>query len=477
MRPVDAFRITLHTIRYNKVRTLLTVLIVTVVSLLVMFLLLVGISFSDNLQRVARAYFRRTGAQYAFTSLRSFTATGTENRPITSDEYALFLKTAEAHREVLGDDMAAPTVSGSDLCFFFGEKEALGSGTVFGEEAALSLQNPSLINSVGAKTFLTVPEGISFCQGRAWTPEDGGSPNIFVSRGFQQKIEAEGAKIEVGGTVCLARMRERSSSWISLGDGSDAEAFTVAGIYEGYGADILIGMGKLFELSGKDFGIRVYDITAKFYPPQADYDYEAVTRSIREFTDTMSGSLEQPYGGFEAIPGFEVFVQLFSDYARRFTCTFVDSMRIVELLSTIVIGVFFLLAMIVLLLSVGSIANSVVISIDKNKRFFGLMKAVGLDSKGIRALVYAELFLVILSGVLLGVCLLFLFLPVAESIISSLFAYLWGALMQTETVVSVPYWLPLGTIAFFFLITLLFSLGSIKKISSQDVTAIFAEVA
>ena len=57
-------------------------------------------------------------------------------------------------------------------------------------------------------------------------------------------------------------------------------------------------------------------------------------------------------------------------------------------------------------MSVGSLANSVMISIDSSKKFIGLLKALGMKGKSLKLVVILESITLITVGVLLGYLLL-----------------------------------------------------------------------
>ncbi len=467
MKITDTFRVSCHNIRHNLGRTALTTAIVAIVSALVMFLLLIGVSFRENLLTVARYAFSVSGATYTMSGAQVLDFHNNINvGPITEEEYALYKERAEAHREVCGDDVAQ-TNSLSLL-------ESLNDAFLFFTGNFRGFQDTTTDDGwwvtppvIYAKSFSSVPAGITFREGRSWTPADSGSNAIFVSREIQRRAENGGHIVHAGDEVLL----------LNLGKEQQLASFTIEGFFEGDDTPFYIGMDKLFELTSASDSLYVKTISMHFDPPAGAYDYDATYASMKSFTEEMSAALEQDYEMAD-LPGADIFIMLFSDITRRFVNNFVDQMRLVDVLSSIVIAVFALLAFLVLLLSVGSVANSVIISVDKNKKFFGMMKAVGLNARGLRGLVMSELLLIVTVGVLIGIALLYALFPVANSIIVTLFDYLWSAeLLPFAVSALIPVWLPLSTVAFFLLLTMLFARGSIRKIASQDVMVTLSEVA
>lgn len=106
------------------------------------------------------------------------------------------------------------------------------------------------------------------------------------------------------------------------------------------------------------------------------------------------------------------------------------------------------------------------------------MKSMGLNQNGVKKIVLCESLLSILGGVLLGFALLFALRPILITLMSDLFATIFGRFAVVYTITaSVPLWLPLATVAAFFLFAILFSLSSLSKIARQDVIGTINEVA
>ncbi len=457
MRFPDAASIAVHNIRHNPGRTLLTVLIVTVVSGLVMFLMALGLSFHDNLTRASLVYFNDHGANYALRPLDpAYGGTGELSR----EEYEVYRANAEKYPDARGDDLASGSIDA-----------ALTLRSADGGSASPAWSYA--LRDLAGKSFASVPADVVFYEGRVWTPADSASRNLFLSRTLTQYVEKQtGHTLHAGEEVCLCGIGE-------------VRRYTVAGIFScGDEAACILGIDEFFSLAeDPGFSIRVDLIEMKLRPVDAAYDFNSLYDHMRALTKATNAGLTQPDTFLEDYPELRPFYDLFGGSAARFTCDFADAMSVLNILSSIVVAVFFLLALAVLLLSVSSVANSVVISVDKNRKFFGMLKAVGLDAKGTRAIVYIELLLIVFVGVILGMGILFALTPLLSAIIASLFSYLLGSISSFTnsaiayvTRVTLPFWVPLATIAFFLLLTMLFSRGSIQKIATQDVMATLSEV-
>ena len=62
---------------------------------------------------------------------------------------------------------------------------------------------------------------------------------------------------------------------------------------------------------------------------------------------------------------------------KNVSCYALDDLKMSSLIGTIIIGFASFLCLVLILLSIGSLANQIMISVDKNKKFIGLLKAVG----------------------------------------------------------------------------------------------------
>lgn len=209
----------------------------------------------------------------------------------------------------------------------------------------------------------------------------------------------------------------------------------------------------------------VIQVEMTYRPPQTDYDYNAVYSDMKALTERMN-------------EGLETYLNWDDKEVSPFSCSYVEEMRMTVLMSIFIMAVVIILGLLILILSVGSVANTIIISVDKNRKFIGLMKAMGLNQRGVKKIVTCESLVQIILGVLVGVAVLFLLQPVVLSLMESMFASMF-AYYEVEFAVSVriPFYLPMVTALLFFLFASLFSRGSLGKIARQDVISTISEVA
>ena len=130
-------------------------------------------------------------------------------------------------------------------------------------------------------------------------------------------------------------------------------------------------------------------------------------------------------------------------------------------------------------MSIGSLANSVLISIDRNKKFIGLLKALGMRGKSLKSIVVFESITLISIGVILGYILLFILYTPLTSLINTIIASTYSSYLKVTAYISsiyIPIYILLGALLAFLLLTYLFSRGSLYKIAKTDPIAVISEV-
>ena len=120
------------------------------------------------------------------------------------------------------------------------------------------------------------------------------------------------------------------------------------------------------------------------------------------------------------------------------------------------------------------------ISVDKNKKFIGLLKALGLNEKDLKSTIKLESITTIVSGIILAFLTIFIFKGLLSNlntiIINSMFSdYLRE--IDYVTVFDLPIYVPIVVLLFFVAFTLLFARESMSKIAKTDPMSVISEVA
>ena len=471
MRIRDIFKIALHNLRYNFSRTALTVIIVAIVSSLIMTICLFGTTFYRNVIDVNKMLFGMDGTEYTFTGRIEEiggreVGTGVSEEEILSLEesvkkYAHIVNRMSVNGD-LGDDRVDKYIvagnsgvpqNAADVNNWLNAGDWMDFDADDMEFACFSMYNLST-------------EGL-FYEGRGWTPADADGSGIWMSLEMIDRLEQHGLNLQIGDVVTLAAVKDVTTGFEAAGG-----AFTLEGIFysdklkandfDNYRIPLCILSAKAAKAAlGELFTVR--SVSMRYYPSEKDYDYNAIYADMSRFTKEVNEKFAANVSDGEKIP--------------RFSCSFIDTMRMATLACMLVMGVVVFLAAIILFLSVGSVANTVIISVDKDRKFIGLLKALGLRQRGVTRIVTCQSLCMIVAGVAIGVSVLFLSKIVVISVIDSLITAIAGVPLTFRVAVNIPVLLPVLTAAAFFAAAFVFSRGSLQKIAKQDVIGTINEVA
>lgn len=464
---------------------MLTVIIVTIVSSLIMALCLLGIAFIQNQTDVSKIVFETRGTTYSAESRYERRGESTSYyKPYTQNEIAHIDAAVEEYKHIVDTvTYSIENIYTSDTCWQYyainGSTEDILTGSSY-------IEMINQLNRYGEYFYLynarfadfgmyNVPKENLIKEGRLWTQADKNTPNIWLNADYIRTLQKRGITVKIGDklTVCTLLQAERGTNDTSVSDLNFRTAeYSVCGIFDPAllktsdwdRSPVVIADGAYFmrQFAGT---YDVIQVEMTYRPPQTDYDYNAVYSDMKALTERMN-------------EGLETYLNWDDKEVSPFSCSYVEEMRMTVLMSIFIMAVVIILGLLILILSVGSVANTIIISVDKNRKFIGLMKAMGLNQRGVKKIVTCESLVQIILGVLVGVAVLFLLQPVVLSLMESMFASMF-AYYEVEFAVSVriPFYLPMVTALLFFLFASLFSRGSLGKIARQDVISTISEVA
>lgn len=483
MRFFDAWKIAFHNMRVNKSRTILTIFIVLIVSSLMMTLCLFGISFYENQLKFNKNIFERGGTQYNLNEKRTYDG---ENLGISAEELSVLDSVSEKYKHVINKKYYLPYGGNTKINYEYSMAAGLGEDEVSSEEISENLTEENGVTAdervevrlqLADFSMYDYPGKNVIAEGRIWTKEDIRKNGIWVSEDAVKDFAKKGVTLNIGDAIALVRSKLKIDEF---GDaefaGKQLTTFIVRGFFdknaavtEGEFIDNYVEVDYIVDcryyLEKFSFSeTAVGSAIMTYCPPKADYDYNSVYKSMESFYEEMNEKIapnESSYGKSE-----------------RFSCYYVEQLVGTKLVSAVIAGLIASLAFIVLLLSVGSVANTIMISVDKNRKFIGLMKALGLNQRDVKKIVSFESLFLIVVGVLLGILVLFLVRPAVASAMRSLFAFIFSYTgIDVIVSVTIPVYLPVVTAAAFFLFAMLFSRGALTGIAKQDAIATINEVA
>ena len=447
----DRYSFSLHTIKENKSRSFLTIIISSFLSILIMGLLCLGISFGRNGNDILNKIY------FSHDAIVSVNYNNPLNR-IAKQEvfkekyYDQYLETIKKHEEVIS---------------YINYTTNASNGFVYTE--------PSFPMAIGYQIV----------EGRNIVPSEAHN-EVIISQTYYSEMLKNGEDYSVG-TV----HEDHSYMLKQLYNGRyiDVEAtynYKVVGIFALTGEQYAFDGNKRTPLDNGVVGIgdigvafhaneEIYISNIAFYYKSSveNVDSEAIFNKFKklqsDLNDVLPRSVVVYTGGFE----------LMIEEADPCYCMAYEQYELLNKYKYIFIGGGAGIGLVLLLMSVGSLANSVMISIDRSKKFIGLLKALGVNGRSLRHIIAYESITLISLGVLIGFGVLYALSYPLGLIESALVNSMYGSYVQSLGFVSsyyVPFYVLLGTIVVFVLLTLLFSRGSLRKIAKTDPIAVISEV-
>ncbi len=469
MRFFDSLKIALHSVIHNKIRTLITVVIVLVVSFLIMVISVMTLSFYKSADNSFVALFDKEGANFNLQS-HFISTDGTQgvNRGITYEEYSFVMEQFADYPELVDNVV----VNGqADIFYLYDIDQKLSDATLL--ELIENNQFYQKYNSnrrqaqfFSAKGDLDVfSKGVSYLKtGRLWSEDDEGSRNVWVSESFIAEAYSCGINLKVDSDIVLAALSYVTEDGIDYSIICRSERFKIRGILQddalkelNYASNIFLDVVTMYEIMGDNLNINSLRVISE---PKYGYIFNEEYKKMASIVKAVNDKIEpNVYKGKKSI---------------RFRCRIVDSIQNVRIMGAAIIGSGVFMGLVILLISIGSVANSVMISVDKNKKFFGVMMAVGLNRGGIKRIVQLEILFVIIfaTGVAYGM-LYFLqkyFVPLVDALMA--ISGVIGA-----SVVLMPFYLPLIVMGAFGLMSVLFARRSLARVVNMDVISVISEVA
>lgn len=465
MRFLDTLKLSLHSIFHNKARTLITVIIVFVVSLLIMLISILGLSFYTSLETTFINMYDESGTTFSLNNQWISSSDGTYKlRGITREEYEIFVEEFSAYPELMDNISISGNMVQANYIHDFEDVPASQQQKKI-KENLWNFQYPQYDTQVFSPLgdLDTNSKAISYLKdGRLWTPEDAGQKYIWVSQSFIANALLYGDRyLSIGDSVVISILywKYENSNHKEV---FKFEKFKIAGIFLDSAlkelnimANLFLDLDTAYEIFGDDYYI---DNITIIHEPRIGYNFNEEYKKMSAITDSLNERIEPSM--YQSQP------QL------RFSCNLVDNLKEARIVGLVMTGAAVFICFFILLVSIGSVANSIIISIDKNKRFLGVMMAVGLNKRGVKRIIeFESLFIITLAtGLAYGVLLA----------LKPYFATILKGLQFSEIldiVIVMPAYIPIATILGFILMALLFARKSLAKITNMDAISVISEVA
>lgn len=436
----STLRLALHTLMQNKVRSVLTVIILTVVSLVIVFLFSFAFSLYSSMNENITLMVEENGVSISINTSMSneeYERYGSPPRMTVSD--------VEKVLDLLDDGTGnLSTISLSSYTQLY--YETVSGGSYVNISPYYAKSNPFL----GQTDYLV--------SGRMWDTSDDNSDSVFVNKSF-----ATAANLSVGDTVSF-RERTNNYLWQTV---TGASAFIVRGILNEPSSNMSSEYTCYIDYhyfngaaSSNSEGTYVQQINAGMTPQEGETYGVAYQSYITGLADKIEDL--QPDAGYGH---FSIGSELI--YMLDFT----------NLMTLIFFGVILFISVVIILLSISSVANTVRISAEQNRKFFGVMKAIGMKNKNLRGIILTQVVIMIIVGVAIATGIAFLMSGLLELLLASIINSMFYSVSVPVILSSVSPFVPIITFALLTLFVVLFTRSSLAEISKMDVITVINEVA
>lgn len=438
MKLLDRYKISLHNIKNNKSRSILTTVIVYIISLLIMAILCIAISFSSNMTSVIKEYYEKA------------------DEPI-SINYNLYGKSPDGKifDKSIYDSVSNIVSNHSEIVSYARYSNSYGDNDII------------IDYRFGLNEFYEIIEGSNV------TGQDVNKNNVLVSASFANDYYiANGVKLNPGDTIQYTFTYEIPEEEYRTFSKNKELELKVKGIFkskdveqESYqpilsaNSKIIMDIGYLFN-EIQDMNVN----SASYYynTTKTNFNDDELKDKLDSFVTELKSTLPK------------------SEYGSSVYCNALEDLKMSSIIGLVIIGLATFLCLVLILLSIGSLANTIMISVDKNKKFIGLLKALGLNEKDLKSTIKLES----ITTIVLGIVLSFLTIILLSNVLTDLNALIINSLFANyvksvnyQAVFAFPIYVPIIVFVFFVVFTLLFARGSMSKIAKTDPMAVISEVA
>lgn len=453
MRLPDRYLFSLHTIKENKSRSVLTTVISMFLSLLIMGLMCLAISFVNNGNNVLNEVYFNEQSIVSVTYENTY-AHQANQEVFRNEQYTKFKETVNNHQEVVSSIIYKTNV--------------VEGGYIFTDNE------------------YPITNGIEIVEGRNIRPSSYANEVIVSQKKYRDSL-LYGDPYKVGTTHTEAvRFEFTTATGVHL-IRQEEVTFVIVGIFsptdEKYyfnGEDTSLVNENVNFICDVKFilnannNIYVPSTELCFKSPSTDLDSKKIFSSLNSLATDLSNNM--PKKAVVTVLGRGEYLVDLVDGGK---CLAYEQYEQLNKFAYIFIGGGAFVALILLLISVGSLANSVMISIDRSKKFLGLLKALGIRARALRNIVIFESITLISVGILVAYALLWVFNVPLNMINTALCNSMYGAFIEASGYVPriyIPFYILLASIVLFVALTLLFARGSLRSISKTDPIAVISEV-
>ena len=457
MKIWDKIKISFKAVINSKSRALFTSMIVFIVGTLILSILLIGTNFATNLNKFQTTYIQDS---VTTTLIRRYKVDDKDNtiyNYFTNEDITKAINFSKNFSEVIHSF----EIDSSSIYFNYND---------YVKKVTKQADHPEYFQDPKTQVYTKV---LSFnyqgefkiLDGRCWNNEDAGKNNIWVTKSFVQNQASQAVKIYPGKTIYL----NKYYSYYDVENGVSrsllySDEFIICGIVD----DVIMNKRQMDIIMDIEFASKKYftecinskNLMLTYRAPNGKYNFNNIYKKTSSLIDGLKGTLLLE----------DNFVEVESDL--------ILTMKVTRLLEVAVVGLSFLIGSIILLLSVGSVANTIIISVDKNKKFIGLLKAIGLNQKDTIKIIQIESAIIIGAGITLATFFVMLIKNIYKNILVIIFDVFSTqyAVDSFNVNFNVPLYMPILITAGFLALALVFSRTSLQDIAKMDPISIISEV-
>jgi len=442
MKLLDRYKISLHNIKNNKSRSILTTAIVYIISLLIIVILCIGLSFSSNTSNIIKTYYQ-TSDEAINISYNNYGYEGAD--VLDNNVYQNLIPILEEHKSL---------ISYSKYTY-----------NSYGDSAFVQNHN------------FSANEHIEIIEGSNVNENDVNTNKVLVSAQYAQNYyNSTNTILKIGDTIdytfeYTSTNKDQNGYGIMTSKTLSLEVFGIYKLKEvekkAYQSNLISESNMVIVdaeyLMNNLPNIYFTNVNYYYNVSKSNFNDKELKNNLDSLVTKLTNVLPQEYEDYNSI-----------------YCNALQDLKMSSLTGTIIIAFAAFLCLVLILLSIGSLANTIMISVDKNKKFIGLLKALGLNEKDLKSTIKMESITTIILGVFLSFFTVFLFRSAIgglnELLLSSMFSnYL--SVIEYTIVFSLPIYIPFIVLIFFVFFTLLFARSSMSKIAKTDPMAVISEVA
>lgn len=471
MRFWDKTNIALRSIINNKSRSILTIIIIFIVSSLILSIMMIALNFSTNSYKISEISVRKSSSYFNAYRYEEDRYNSVASR--FSKEETMAIVDVIKENTFIFNDFSLDNYNEQHYFIPMENKQL-----TFPEFNKLQFYEHYTEQKI---TSFYIPFGVpnAVIAGRIWNENDVNTNNIWVTDVFINKAYQNGLLLEVGSKIWIntyttdyetneyrfTSIEYQIAGILSVDNikaYSDALKEQYPHLYYSINTNVEIYCDISFLANTADAFPHFSSFSMSYLPPTSTYDFNQLYENV-----------ENAYNQLKEITKTTKPVQ------TNIYSTIIEEFKMIRIINAFIIGLAIGLGLFVLFLSIGSVANTIIISVDKNKKFIGLTKALGLKQKEVEDIVRIEATITIILGIILATIGLLIainfFNYINTSLINSAFAYQLKELDYTIKT-TIPIYLPISVGIVFVVMTLLFSKGSLQTISKMDVITIISEV-